>query len=276
MSSPGRSNTLATYIYSGGKVWLGGGTGITSTLLPYNARAARNNDAIYGPGHTVFNNSAGEIVPGRMAWDAAHWQSECVASKPVTSPRRSAFAVGGWSNPGWKFVGTINAPDYSRLPVTMRRRALALGDTLPPTRTNAASYYSTALNPAVEYLTQPNYIIEDVDPSPLIEDQHSVLDTLMELQGGALATNFTGQFPVTMTYYHGVNAPEFVLTGFDFWTWSRGDVQSMVDFVLQEIWHMTKTVPPAAAARQSAITLRPAPVPGASSLPQSGSRSGSR
>ena len=276
MSGRGRSNTLATYIYAGGKVWLGGGTGLTSTLLPYNATGSRNNDAIYGPGHTVFNFSAGEIAPGRMAWDAAHWQSEFVASKPVTSPRRSDYAVGGWSNPGWKFIGTINAPDYSRLPVTMRRRALALGDTLPPTRTNSASYYSTALNPAVEYLTQPNFILEDVNQSPLVEDQRSVLDTLMELQGGALATNFTGQRPVTMTYYHGVTAPEFVLTGFDFWTWSRGDVQSLVDFVLQEIWHMNKTIPPVAPARQAALTSRPVPVPGTGSLPQSGSRSGSR
>jgi len=277
MSAPGRANTLATYIYAGGKVWLAGGTGLTSATLPYNATQSRNNDNIYGPGHTVFSASAGELVPGRMAWDAAHWQSEFVASKPITLPRKSAAAIGGWTNPGWKFGGTLTAPDYSRLPATMRRRALALGDSLPPTRTgSSASFYSTAINPAVEYLTQENFIFEDVDPSPLVEDQRSVLDTLMQLQGGALATTFTGQDPVTMTYYHGVLAPQFVHSGFDLWTWSRQDIARLTDFVLMDIWGLTKTVPALAVTRPGATTSQPAPVPSRRGNALPIGRSGSR
>jgi hypothetical protein len=262
MSAPGRLNTLATYVYAGGKVWMAGGTGLTCTTLPYNATGSRNNDGIYGPGHTVFNAAAGELVPGRMAWDAAHWQTEFVASKPITLPRRSNRAVGGWTNPGWKYVGTLTSPDYTKLPATLRRRALALGDSLPPTRAgSSASYYSTAINPAVEYLTQENFIIEDIDPSPIVEDQKAVLDTLFELQGGALATQFTGQRPVTMTYYHGVLAPQFLISGFDLWTWSRQDIVKLTDFVLQDIWGLTKTVPAPVVARPAANTAQSAPVP---------------
>ncbi|MCC6349361.1 MAG: hypothetical protein IT347_07210 [Candidatus Eisenbacteria bacterium] len=258
MSATGRSNTLAAYIFAGGEVWLAGGTGLTCTMLPYNAAGARNNDQKYGPGYTVFAASAGELVPGRMSWDAAHWQSEFVASRPVTLPRRSAAAVGGWTNPGWKFNGTITAPNYALLPAFMRRRALALGDTLPPTRAGfAASYYSTAINPAVEYLTLENRIFEDIDQSPLVENQASVLDTLYELQGGALATAFTGQRPVAMTYYHGVNAPEFVETGFDLWTWARADVQALTDFVLQQVWKLPKSAPAPAALRPTAAGAQP-------------------
>jgi hypothetical protein len=277
MSGPGRSNTLATYIYAGGKVWLAGGTGLTCATLPYNATGSRNNDNIYGPGHTVFNVTAGELVPGRLAWDAAHWQSEFVTSKPITLPRKSAAAIGGWTNPGWKYVGTLTSPDYSKLPTTMRRRALALGDSLPPTRAgSSASYYSTAINPAVEYLTQENRIFEDVDPSPLVEDQRAVLDTLMQLQGGALATQFTGQTPVTMTYYHGVSAPQFVHSGFDLWTWSRQDIVRLTDFVLIDIWGLTKNVPALAVTRPSATSSQPAPVPSRRGNALPIGRSGSR
>jgi hypothetical protein len=278
MSAPGRANTLATYIYAGGKAWLAGGTALTCATLPYNATGSRNNDSNYGPGFTVFNATAGELTAGRMAWDAAHWQSEFVASRPVTLPRRSTAAIGGWTNPGWKYIGSLTAPDYTRLPAILRRRALALGDSLPPTRAgSSASFYSTAINPAVEYLTQENFILEDIDASPVVENQRSVLDTLYELQGGALATQYTGQRPVAMTYYHGVNAPQFVHTGFDLWTWSRGDVQALADFVLGDIWGLTKSVPALAVTRPSATSSQssaPDPARRGNALPVG--RSGSR
>jgi len=260
MSAPGRANTLATYIYAGGKVWLAGGTGLTSATLPYNATGSRNNDNIYGPGHQIFSATTGELVPGRLAWDAARWQSEFATSKPATLPRRSTAAIGGWTNPGWRFAGTLTAPDYTKLPASLRRRALALGDSLPPTRTGfSASFYSTAVNPAVEYLTQENFILEDIDPSPLVENQQSVLDTLFELQGGNLATIQTGQRPVAMTYYHGVLAPQFVVSGFDLWTWSRQDIVRVTDFVLQDIWKLNKTVPAPAGLKPAASLTQPAP-----------------
>lgn len=253
MSAPGRMSTLAAYAHAGGEVWLAGGTGLTCTLLPVNAVGPNNNDGIYGYGHTVFSASAGELAPRGLAWDAAHWRSEFVASRAATSPRRSPAAVGGWSHPGWQYAGTVTAPDYSRLPTSLRRRALVFGDSLPPTRLgNAASYYSTAVSPAVEYLTQPNFILEDVDPDPAVTDSRAVLDSLYELQGGALATAFTGQRPVAMTYYHGIEAPRFVMTGFDLWTWSRQDVAALVDFVLHEIWGMNRVMPRPAGLQPAA------------------------
>lgn len=88
----------------------------------------------------------------------------------------------------------------------------------------------------------------------LVDDQRAALDTLYELQGGLLATATTGRRPVAMTYYHGVEGPRFVFSGFDLWTWSRQVVQGVVDFVLQDIWGMSRSAPasaPRAAGRAS-------------------------
>jgi len=255
MSAPGRMNTLAAYVHAGGEAWVAGGTSATCMQAGFNASGSRNNDGKYGPGHSpVFSYSAGELVPGRILYDLAHWRSEMVASRPNTLPKRSSAAVGGWSNPGWRYSGTIHAPDYSRLPPLMRRRSLALGDSLPATRTDATTFYSTATWPSVEYLTEDNRVEEDFDPSPLVEDQRAALDTLYELQGGLLASAYTGRRPVAMTYYHGVEGPRFVFTGFDLWTWSRQDVVGLVDFVLQEIWGMRRAAPQAPAVRDAPRT----------------------
>ena len=260
MSAPGRMNTLATYLHAGGEAWVAGGTAASCMQAGFNATGSRSNDSKYGPGHSpIFSASAGELVPGRILYDLAHWRSEMATSKPNTLPKRSSAAVGGWSNPGWRGVGTITAPDYSRLPALLRRRSLALGDSVPPTRPDGTAFYSTSIWPSVEYLTDDNRITEDFDPSPLVEDPRAALDTLYELQGGLLATYYTGRRPVAMTYYHGVQAPRFLFTGFDLWSWSRADVAGLVDFVLQDIWGMSRSVPPAAVNRSAARRATGAP-----------------
>ncbi|MCC6651208.1 MAG: hypothetical protein IT348_08690, partial [Candidatus Eisenbacteria bacterium] len=139
----------------------------------------------------------------------------------------------------------------------LRRRALALGDSLPPTRplSQTTSYFtSDAL--ASEYLTRPNSILEDADPDPLVTSEISTLDTLFEFRGGQLATNITGERPASMTYYHGMEGPPFVFTGFDLWSWTRADCAALVDFVLQDIWGMTRQAP---AARLKAARVPPPP-----------------
>lgn len=279
MSAPGRANNLSTYVYAGGEVWLAGGTGASNSLKPYNATGSRNNDGKYGPGHTVYSVSAGELSPGRMMFDAAHWRSEMAASKVVTTPRRSNRAVGGWTSPGWKYTTPVAAPDYSRLPVSLRRRSLALGDSLPPTSMgNSQRFYSTAVPLSVEYMTDDNFVIEDFDPSPLVENQRSSLDTLMELAGGVLATQQTGRRPVTMTYYYGVDSPRYVFTGFDIWSWSRQDLAALVDFVLQDIWGLQKSpiLPSPALARPAASSSRPLPAAPGRRVTQPGGGSGSK
>ena len=43
-----------------------------------------------------------------------------------------------------------------------------------------------------------------------------------------------------MTYYHGNQANQFVFTGFAFWNYVRSDAIGLVDFVLQDIWGLTR------------------------------------
>ncbi|MFN8586945.1 MAG: hypothetical protein U0704_04010 [Candidatus Eisenbacteria bacterium] len=241
MSAPGKASTLAAYIYAGGKVWMAGGAVGYATLLDYNAVGVRGNDNIYGIGNTVFSNSSGELVGGRIMFDYVKWQSEMVTSVVNTQVTRSSRAVGGWTHPGVNYVGTVTAPDYSVLPPTLRRRSAALGDTLPPTRTatQGSSYFTSGAIP-VEFLTQPNVYVEDANPDPVLTREISTLDTLYELVGGSLATNITGQRAASMTYYHGMTSQPLVFSGFSFWDWTKADCISLVDFVLQRIWGLSR------------------------------------
>lgn len=260
MCTPGRSSTLAAYRAAGGSVWLAGGGGAYTSIVEFNALGQRNNDTFYGPGNTIFSAAAGELVPGRLMYDDSHWRSEFVCGIAVTNVNRSSRAIGGWSNPGWRYSGTMTAPDYSRLPASLRRRALALGDTLPPTRgLNQGTSYFTTGTFATEYLTQSNEIHEDADPDPVVVNEFSALDTLYEFQGGALVTNITQYRPASMTWYHGVEAPPFVFTGFPLWEWTRADCAGLVDFVLHDIWGMQRT--PASPAARAAGLTRTAPPP---------------
>lgn len=276
MSDRGRASTLSTFVFAGGQVWLLGGSAAYCTLIAFDATGSKNNNTIYGPGNTIFSATAGELTPGRLMFDGAHWQSEMSTSVTVSTPTKSAAAVGGWTQPGWNYVGTVTAPDYSQLPTTMRRRSLALGDSLPPTRTGQGNTYYTTGSISAEYLDQDNIVIEDVDPSPLVENQVSVLDTLMEFRGGSLTTRFTGRTPATMTYYHGVSAPSFIFSGFDIWAWSGQDCVKLVDFVVHGIWGLNRTgsTPYAVRPTQGASRLSSPTSTPATRLPSG--RSGSR
>jgi hypothetical protein len=63
-------------------------------------------------------------------------------------------------------------------------------------------------------------------------------------KGSLLLTNNaqTGQqVPApTMTYYHGSQARQFVFSGFAPWSFAREDCIALVDFVLQDLWGMTR------------------------------------
>jgi hypothetical protein len=255
MSRPGRANTLAQYLFSGGKVWLaGGGVASASWLGPSDIHVGDP----YGFGHTIIRNDNPERPENPLMFGYARWRSEIVVSRLVTNVRKSSRAVGNWSHPGQNHVGTVNAPDYSALPSALRRRSAALGDSLPPTRSaGQASTFYTFGSLVVEYLTLPNSILEDADPDPLVTHEISTLDTLYELSGGALATNITGQRPASMTYYHGMAGQPVVFTGFDLWSWTRADCAALVDFVLQDIWGMQRSGVPANRAVATARTVAP-------------------
>lgn len=236
MSDRGRANTLSAYARAGGDVWtLGAGTGYAS-MIPWNRRT---NDVTF-QGILVFSFANNELVPGRMLYDLAHWQSEFRSQGFVTpTVVKSPSAVGGY--PG--------APSYSRIPTSLHLKDL-VADPPPPARVNnTASFYLTFYD--IEYLSQPNFILEDVDPDPAVVNEQSVLDTVLSIMvppgqtfGGVTNTNPLGgrdlELPV-MTYYHGQNNGTFLNTGLDLWKFSRADVVAVVDFVLQDVWHLTRS-----------------------------------
>jgi len=176
-----------------------------ASLINYDKPRSENN---------VFSAALGELGPGQMMYDDAHWQSEI---KVLNSFRavRSARAVGGW--PG--------APDYSTLPDPLVEKSPAT-DPLPPLRTG--NFYLTAY-PA-EVLSKPNDIVEGAATA-----RASTLDTLYETQGGAIGSGW----PI-MTLYHGSENSMFVFSGFPIWYFQRSQTIDLVDFVLQRAWGLSR------------------------------------
>lgn len=241
MTAPGRANTLSAYVSLGGKVWFGGGAFSYLSLIGYDRPINNGN---FG---TAFSFTHNEVVAGRMMYDFSHWRSEMVTATALTNVFKSPNAVGGWSHDAYG-GGTVSAPNYSLLPDQMRQRSAALGDVAPPTRTAAqqARFYSNN-NYEVEYLSEPNYIVEDVDRSPNVVRELSVLDTLMMIRGGNLKNPLDPNPPylplnqnVSMTYYHGLETPPVVFSGFSLWSFSRNDCMQLVDFVFQQIWGLPR------------------------------------
>lgn len=245
MSAPGIASTLAAYVQAGGRVWLVGGGGAYESLINWNLS---DNDV----SGTVFAHAAGELGPGRPVFDHAHLRSEIRVVRTGVEPRRSPAAVGGWSGHGPG--GDLSAPDYARLPATLRFRTPAT-DPIPPTRLASQGslfHVSSATN---EVVSLANSILEperDPPPAPVV----SMLDTLYELSSPMLPVS---PAPL-MSYYHGRENSPFVFSGFDLWTWSRADCQALVDFVLGDLWGMTRTSPAASASG----TTGPKPVARAS------------
>lgn len=235
MSAPGRISTLASYVSAGGQVWLAGGGAAYASLINFNRT---DND---GAG-VLFTFDDGELGPGRPMYDHAHVRSALGVGNSSAEPQRSLAARGGWSGHGP--LGTLSAPDYSRLPVAMRFKTPDT-DPIPPTRlaNQGGLYYRS--NTRNEYVAAPNEITEDMDPDPAVARIESTLDTLYEVNSTLLLTS---PAPV-MLYYHGRDNVPFVFTGFDLWSWTRDDCQALVDFVLVDLWGLNRTGPSTAAAR---------------------------
>ncbi len=221
MSTPGRFNSLAAYVKQGGNVWLAGGGGGYATMIPWNKNT---NDG----GGITFDFAQGELIPGRFMYDLAAWRSQFkVAAAQMFIQRYLG------RNPSW-----LGVPDYNRLPVTMRARSTAL-DPFPPGREgqSGAVYYKSTVD--AEFLSLQNYVLEDLNPDPDILDEQSVLDTLYRVVTFQLPP--TSVQRVTMTYYHGPLSAPFVFTGFALWDYTRSDCQALVNFVMEDIWHLSRT-----------------------------------
>jgi hypothetical protein len=46
-----------------------------------------------------------------------------------------------------------------------------------------------------------------------------------------------------MTYYHGAENAPFIVTGFNLWNFQRAQLVQVVDFVLQQLWGISRSAP---------------------------------
>jgi hypothetical protein len=76
----------------------------------------------------------------------------------------------------------------------------------------------------------------------------SALDTLLEVLGGTVQPSPSP----AMLYYHGRENGPVLFSGFDLWSWSASDARSLVDFVLRDVWGLTRSSAAAATAPASA------------------------
>jgi hypothetical protein len=266
MSAPGRASTLAAYTQLGGRVWLGGGGAAYASLRHFDKGGNNHGQT------TVFQSADpyDELAPSRIMYDGAHWQSTIGITKsgvhafrydytndvlrrnPIDTTKIDTlhnvpFTVLNqpWSHFDRYTQATLTSPNYSNLPAEMRWRTSAT-DPLPPTRTldQNLSFYPSSY--PCEYLIEPNFILEDTDPDPGVDHEQVVLDTLMVAESGVLLSSpmpgrGAGNHDApTMTYYHGSQANRFVFTGFAPWGYSRQDCMQLVDFVLQDLWGLTR------------------------------------
>ena len=199
MSAPGKASTLAAYVQLGGRVWLAGGGAAYASLRHFDKGSNNRGQT------TVFSSAVqfGELVPSRIMYDGAHWQSSMGVTKGSVHTFRYDFALDSvrtvagqldtvrdipytvlkqpWSHFDRYSGTTLTSPDYSKLPTEMRWKTAAT-DAVPPTRLpSAASLFYLTSYPC-EYLIENNSIIEDTNPDPQVTHEQSVLDTLMVAQ----------------------------------------------------------------------------------------------
>ena len=246
MTANRRTNSIAAYIQQGGNVWFTGGGAAYASTADFNS-PLNDPPAGFGAGKTFMSTAPyNELVPGRMMYDLAHWQSEFkVAGNQanlVYFRDRGRFDSTSAGMPGW----------YASIPPQMRVKSPAT-DPMPPLRTNPGDFYVTTLLGA-EYLSQPNYIQEDQDPSPLVEDLESTLDTLYSVRGVGLVQSGHN---ATMTVYRGHDRLKpLIFTGFSMFRFARADVKQLVDAVLQGEWHLPY-VPPSVSMAARSASLQP-------------------
>jgi hypothetical protein len=143
--------------------------------------------------------------------------------------------------------------NYTVLPTTLEFRSPA-SDPLWPLRSNGdfyvgnRAYSSRGVN--IEFLTLENYILEE-GPSPSNPDaltEFSALDSIYLVYGssypGQMNQSAAGQgVNVMMSYYHGRDNAPLVFSGTGIWDFRRQHCVALVDFVLGQLWNLSKNVP---------------------------------
>ncbi len=217
MHRAGSTNVLQNYIAVGGRVWLVGSGGALASLIDED-RPGNNL-----PLGVVFGSAYGDLPSSNSIASQFHWKSELIVSRTTASIDRA---------PG---------VPHAALPAELRRRTPAT-DAIPASRSASATaaFYFTNLD--VSYLSQPNSIIEDVDLSPGVVHEQGTLDTLYSLDGsggGLHPAGNTSPRPI-MTHYHGPSNAPTVLSGFNLWDLARPDATALVDYVLGDLWGLTR------------------------------------
>lgn len=209
LTTPGRSNPLGTWISQGGQLWMFGG-GAASALQANGDKAPFD----------VYSNADGELIPGRFMYDVFGWRSEITAR-----------AIAQATAPSHPRARSTSPFDYSDLPDYLFEKSPET-DPMPPGRNNGF-YQSAHIG---EGITKPNAVIEDLDPSPNVRADASVLDTVYESVGGQLGP----EKPIMTVYYGGKTGQVQVFSGFQLWYWRRDDQIKILDWVLQKVWHLTR------------------------------------
>ena len=216
LSSPGRSNPLGTWTTQGGQLWMFGG-GCASSLQI-------NWEKVGSPGN-VYSSLDGELVPGRFMYDVFGWRIE-ITAKSFAQSTKPLHPLGR----------TSQSPDYAPLPDYLFEKS---PDTDPisvygANRIGSSDFYQSSQ--IGEGISQPNDVLEDVDPDPEVVRQEAVLDTLYESVGGQL-----GSGRPVMTLWHGGNSGQRqVFSGFQLWYWQRQEQIAIADWVLQTVWGLPR------------------------------------
>lgn len=219
MQFAGQINTLAAYVDQGGEVWLVGG----------------------GTVHAATAYVNGNLSSSGFISRYAKWRSSFTELKTLAFITRSIPPPA----PG--------QPDYSKLPPTISLKT-SFTDPFPPGRPGQplSVYYKSTAD--IEYLSSPNVVTEDIDPDPEVENIVSVLDTLYTASGILLPPTSKN---TVMTHYRGSESPRFLVTGFDIWSFRRDQMVQLVDFVLQDVWGLTRSSPLTAPGPGSPYGPRP-------------------
>jgi len=141
-----------------------------------------------------------------------------------------AQTLGAYIQPSERIpMNDPNAPSYARLPPRLDPK-FTTTDPFPPGREGQplSVFYKSIKN--FEYLTAANHVTEPDPRDPNTEV--AVLDTLYKVFGPGLPTS---ENPI-MTYYRPSGPGHVLFTGFDIWNYQRGQLGSLVDFVLQDLW----------------------------------------
>ncbi len=237
MCSRNQANSVAAYVRQGGEVWFLGGGVVYASTIDFNNTNNDTSDPRGVVGMT-FSNSLGELVPGRMAYDLCHWQSEIKLVTPATPTLVRFLGRMDLTRTSSSLNNPYDYDQYLKFPPMLRLKSPALGDVLPPRcASNPGGFYQDKI--PLEYLSLSNRIVEDIDPSPFVDNEQSTLDTLYYGRASSMVSPMYNRYNVLMTRYWGPGTPRPVIfTGFNIWTLTFADCRGIVDGVLNGLWSL--------------------------------------